>query len=233
MVRIYPDLFDSARRYLTARGDYPHRCRVRTPLGVVAPTLYSSHDMSTVNEIFSRQDYRVGRELEVAVDIGSNIGISALYFLTRNATARAFLFEPDPKNTMRVRATLAEFEGRYRLEEVAIAVADGTASFATEDSGRYGTLRVDESAPDTTLITVRTRAINAVLREILRDQERIDVLKIDTEGSEIDLVTAIEPDVLDRISTIYYETDAPAPLHQDRFGFRYSCQTNRLTADGR
>jgi FkbM family methyltransferase len=232
MIRTYPDLFDSARRYLTGTGEYPHRCRVRTPIGVITPTLFSSHDMSTVNEIFCREDYRASSDVRVVVDVGSNIGVSALYFLTRNPGSRVFLFEPDPKNVARLRLNLADFSGRYEVEEAAVTAADGTATFASEPSGRYGTLLVDEPSPfETTEITVRTRALNGVLADVLGEAQRIDVLKIDTEGSETELVESIDPELLERISTIYYETTAPTPLHTDRFSFHYSCQTNRLTAD--
>ena len=78
MIRSYPKPLDGLRRYLGKSGSYPCRFRVRTPLGVVAPKLYSSDDMRTLNEVFCRGDYRVGRRVLVAVDIGSNIGISAL-----------------------------------------------------------------------------------------------------------------------------------------------------------
>ena len=163
MVRRYPDLFENARRYLTGKGQYPYKCRVRTPTGVVTPELFSSHDMSTVNEIFCREDYRAPASLTVAVDLGANIGISGLYFLTRNKTSRVYLFEPDPKNVARLRDNLAGYESRYRLEEVAVAARDGEATFGVESTGRYGTLRLEEPTghPATRHITVRTRAITS------------------------------------------------------------------------
>ena len=129
MLRTYPELVDSSRRFLTGAGDYPHDCRVRTPLGIVAPTLSSQHDMSTVNEVFCRRDYDAPRDLKVAVDVGSNIGISALYFLTRNPGARVYAFEPDPKNIERLRHNLRDFEDRYELDESAVALSNGTARF--------------------------------------------------------------------------------------------------------
>ena len=51
------------------RGDYPYRCPVRTPAGIVAPTLHSSHDMFTVNEVFCREDYAAGPALRTVVDM--------------------------------------------------------------------------------------------------------------------------------------------------------------------
>jgi FkbM family methyltransferase len=190
--------------------------------------------MWTVNEIFCRQDYRVGGELRVAVDVGANIGLSALYFLTRNETSRVYAFEPDPKNVARLRENLRGYEGRYELEEVAVALSSGTAAFGVEPIGRYGTLSLELQTghPPTEVIEVRTRALNDILDEVLARHDRIDILKIDVEGLEEELVAAIDRRQLERITSIIYETNAPAPMHEDLFDYRYSSQTSRLQRRG-
>lgn len=234
MVASYPDLVDSSRRFLTAYGDYPHDCRVRTPLGIVAPTVYSSHDMSTVNEVFCRRDYEAPRDLRVAVDVGSNIGISGLYFLTRNREATLYAFEPDPKNIERLRHNLRDHEERYRLDESAVALTAGTARFGVEPVGRYGSLKFEESTshPATEIIEVRTRALDEILASVLDEHPRIDILKIDVEGTEEELVASIPAEQLERIDVIVYETDDSAPMHTDRYRHHFSCQTNRLERAG-
>jgi hypothetical protein len=88
MYRNYPDFTENLKRYLTARGEYPYSIRIKTPTGTIRPTLYTHDDILTVNEIFCREDYAADERVNVAVDVGSNIGISALYFLTRNHTSR-------------------------------------------------------------------------------------------------------------------------------------------------
>jgi FkbM family methyltransferase len=232
MLTRYERPLECSRRYLTGSGAYPFAPRLRTPTGAVAPTLHSVHDMWTVNEIFCRQDYRCGRDLRVAVDIGANIGLSALYFLTRNASSRVYAFEPDPKNIARLRENLHDYESRYELGEVAVALETGTATFGVEPIGRYGTLSLElrTGHPPTELIEVRTRALNEILAEVLADHDQIDILKIDVEGLEEDLVAAIPTSHLERIRTIVYETNTPAPLHNDLFTYRYSSQTSRLDA---
>jgi FkbM family methyltransferase len=201
MPRRYRHPLEGARRYFTPGGDYPYRCEVRTPLGVVAPTLHSQHDMITVNEVFCREDYRVGDEAEVIVDVGSNIGISALYFLTRSERARAWLYEPVPRNVKRLRENLSGFEGRWRLEQAAVADRDGEETFSIEPTGRYGGLGAgqDES------IDVRVRHIDAVLREVLGAERHIDVLKLDTEGVEARTLAAASPELLARVGVIFAE----------------------------
>jgi FkbM family methyltransferase len=221
----YPRFAESAWRYLTGRGEYPYRCQVRTPEGTAAATLFSPDDMVTMNEVFCREDYRAGPGREVVVDIGSNIGISALYFLTRAPSTRCLLYEPVPRNVERLRLNLAGFEGRYEVEQVAVADIAGSFPFATEPAGRYGGLDRREGER----ITVRVRHVNDVLEQALACEGSIDVLKLDTEGAEERTLRAIRADLLGSIGTIYLETDRPDAIELPGFEHSFRCDTLRLT----
>jgi FkbM family methyltransferase len=223
MLRLYPRPWREFARYLTGKGAYPYVCRVRTRTGTVAITLYSPDDILTVNEVFCRLDYRAPRDLRVAVDLGSNIGVSALYFLTRNDWVRCYLFEPNPANVDRLRRNLVPFEGRYTLHEHAVSDEDGTFDFGIESTGRYGGIGIETGER----IRVKSRDVNAVLDEIVAEEEVIDVLKVDTEGVEVRTVQAIRPDLLERIRLIYLESGGPSgPLHPRLFeqSRRGSCE---------
>src|SRR5262245_9632485 len=64
----------------------PARIRLRTPTGPVTLHLRNFESLKTAFSVFCREDYRVGAGQALHfVDIGANVGISALYFLTRNA----------------------------------------------------------------------------------------------------------------------------------------------------
>ena len=228
--RVSPQPVRFAHAYLLGGGTYPSRWPLRTPTGVVAPTLYSVHDVITVNEVFCRGDYRLPAQARVVVDIGSNIGISALYFLTRSTETRVHLYEPDPRNTGRLRSNLADFEGRWSLSEVAVGDRDGIVTFGREATGRYGGIGVS-TAED---IQVRCRHINDVLGSVLARERRIDLLKIDIEGLENRTVAAIERSVLREIGVICFETFTPLNPWPERFRMSFSTETCRLTAgDGR
>jgi FkbM family methyltransferase len=214
MLRLHPQPWREFARYLTGKGSYPYVCRVRTPTGTVSITLYSPDDILTVNEVFCRLDYRAPRDLRVAVDLGSNIGVSALYFLTRNDRARCYLFEPNPTNVERLRRNLRGFEGRYVLHEHAVSDEDGTFDFGIETTGRYGGIGIETGER----IRVRARNVNSVLDEVVADEEVIDLLKIDTEGVEVRMLRTVRPDLLARIKLIYFECGRPAePLHPRLF----------------
>lgn len=201
MRRVCPDFLECFRRYLTNSGNYPYRISLRTPLGVVAPTLYSYHDLLTVNEVFCREDYRAGSDIRCVVDIGANIGLSALYFLTRQEDVRAYLFEPVEENQVKLKGNLAAFEARYTLFGEAVGERAGTVEFGVEPTGRYGGI----GRPTGTTRQVVCRHINDVLTEILEREAQIDVLKLDTEGLEAATVAAIAPQFLSRIKLLLYE----------------------------
>ena len=137
---------------------------------------------------------------------------------------------PDPKNIEPFRGNLRDFEDRYELGEAAVALENGTARFGTEPIGRYGTLELDipTGHPAHDVIEVETKALDDILDDVIDRHGRIDVLKVDVEGSEEKLVGSIRTEHLERIATIYYETDDPVPLHLDRFSHHFSSQTNRL-----
>jgi FkbM family methyltransferase len=225
MLRISADRRDFARRYYLGAGSYPAVVGVRTPIGLIELTVYSFDDVQTVNEIFMREDYLARRDARVVVDLGSNIGISAAYFLSRDPRVRCFLYEPVPRNIERLRANLAGFEDRYELHSVAVADGNGEVTFGIEPTGRYGGIGI-QTGED---IRVRCEHINDVLDDVLARADEIDVLKIDTEGAEAATVYAIRPDHLDRIRVIYLETHAPVPAHPERFDHSYYNATSRLT----
>jgi FkbM family methyltransferase len=222
----YPAVGAMLKRYFLGGGTYPYVARVRTPQGVARITLHSHHDVWTVHELFCREDYRAGRDLGAVVDVGSNIGVSALYFLTRNATSRLRCFEPVPRNVERLRANLAGYEDRYVLERAAVAPEAGTMDFGVEASGRYGGLGVAHAEH----ISVRVRSIGEVLEEALSAEGSVDLLKLDTEGAERATVAAIAPEHLARIRTIHYETREPYNPDPARFEISFACETCTLRA---
>jgi FkbM family methyltransferase len=221
MWRLYPRPLANLGRYFLGRGEYPYNCEVRTPAGLVAPTLYSTHDMWTMNEVFCREDYGADPRARVVVDIGSNIGISALFFLTRNPSCRCWLFEPVPRNVERLRRNLSGYEGRFEVREVAVADAGGRVEFGLEDSGRYGGIGVETGRS----MEVACVGINDVLEEVLDSAPAVDILKIDTEGTELEIIRAIRPELLGRVRRAYLEVERRPESAPETFDSRFHNQT--------
>ena len=201
MFTLYTHPFDASRRYLSGAGEYPSSVTVKTPCGPIRLTLYSRHDLYTVNEIFCREDYKVDERQEVIVDFGSNIGISAAYFLTRSTASFAYLFEPVSRNIDRLTANLRGFKGRYELSQVAVALESGFVAFGCEETGRYG--GIGKATADT--IQVEAVAANEIMRSIIARHGRIDILKIDIETLEKQVVEHLPMELAEQIGTCYVE----------------------------
>lgn len=214
--KVYNDIPNSIFRYLFNIGNYPYKIKVNTSLGIIEPTLYSYHDMITVHIIFCRGDYIVGNDIRVVVDIGSNIGISTLYFLTRNSAVKCYLFEPVPQNLERLKKNLLAFKDRYILNEAAVYDRGGTVDFGVEETGVYG--GIDRSTGK--FIKVQCVDINNVLEKIIQEENVIDILKIDTEGAENQTMMAIEDKYFAKIRCIYAETKPNGSIYT-KFGKYY------------
>ena len=203
MLRLLPRFDDVLSRYLGLTGSYPTQIAVRTPIGIVRPTLYSPDDVVTLVEVFCRLDYEAPTGAKVIVDLGSNIGLSALYFLTRNHQTRAYLYEPVELNVVRARLNLDGFESRYVFQQVAVSSRSGIFDFWTEETGRYGSL----TRRSGNLIKVRSVHIDEVLDNVIGIEGAIDVLKIDIEGDEVPTIRAASSKLLSKVRLVYLEAN--------------------------
>jgi len=201
MFRLYENPSRMLRQYLTGSGVYPSIVRVKTPMSWIELNLYSPHDLLTVNEIFCRDDYHAESTDKVIVDFGSNIGISAAYFLSRGPETFTYLFEPLPANIVRLKENLRRFVGRFKLEGVAVGPLEGEVNFGWEETGRYG--GVDAAFERT--IRVICRNSNSILEEIIAIHGHIDILKVDIETLEEVVIRSLPETLVDNINKLYVE----------------------------
>jgi FkbM family methyltransferase len=113
------------------------------------------------------------------VDLGSNIGLSLLYFRLRFPAARILGFEPDPA----AYALLERNVGRLpaiAARQVAVGDRDGTATFWSAPGGDASSLERTHDAQQPVEVPIHT------LERLLADAgvDRVDILKLVVEGSE-------------------------------------------------
>jgi FkbM family methyltransferase len=188
-------------RYLFGLGTYPREVRLKTHTGTAKIIAFSHHDILTINEIFCRVDYRIEECDTLVVDFGSNIGVSAAYFLSQNPDTFVYLYEPVAENLAKLKANLAKFRGRYELNEVAVGLSQGVAQFGWEPTGRYGGIGVKTGR----YIDVPTVSAVDEIRRIIADRGRIDVLKIDIETMEREITEAVAGELAENIGKIFVE----------------------------
>jgi FkbM family methyltransferase len=212
-------------RYLSMRGSYPYRCRLRTPAGEIAPLLHGPHDMVTLHEVFCSRTYPIDPQATVVVDFGANIGISALYFLSEAPRSRVHLFEGNPALIGRLRENLRSFGDRVVVNDVAVSAHTGMTEFGVEETGRYGGI---VAPARTATIEVPCLSATEALEQVLHDEGRIDLLKIDVEGNEMVILRTLDPAVLDRVDAIVVETAVEENLLEGRFAMRRTEKISHL-----
>ena len=183
---------------LLSRHVYPRTLGLRTPIGKISVRLHHVADLSTLNLIFSREDYLAPADSKVVLDVGANIGLSALYFLSRNPDAHVYAYEPAPPTFTKLVDNLAPFEQRVSLKSAAVSDFRGSAILGLEESGVYSAI----DRPASEQVEVECLHIMDVLEDILSQHGHIDILKLDCEGHEGRILQAIDDSIWSRIGCI-------------------------------
>lgn len=150
-----------------------------------------------------KAEYRFPAALEprVILDIGANIGVASIFLARRFPQARIYAFEPVPANVELLRLNTASYP-RITACPMALGAADGDVEMHfSDDPHNFGGFSFSAQGSDSNhKLRVQRRDIRAVLNELGIDQ--VDLIKIDTEGAEYDILTALTEDVLRRVTWI-------------------------------
>lgn len=134
----------------------------------------------------------------IVVDLGTNIGLTAVWLQRKYAPDFVLGVEADGSNVHLARQNLRENGVKGRVIHAAVGPADGHARFSApagvSNLGRVGA----------TGKTVRQISMESVLAEIPAGRH-VDLLKLDIEGGEQDLLLAEDVDWLQRVDAIIAE----------------------------
>lgn len=157
-------------------------------------------ELESVDELLSKAFYRpdfraIDRLLrpgDTAFDVGANIGSHAIMMSRRVAdTGRVFAFEPVAATAWLMRENLALNKiDNVHLSTAAVSAAPGTLEMNVYDQrysawNSFGRASFDGIVPIETVM-VKVVCLDDVVHE--RSVERIQFLKIDVEGFEIDVL---------------------------------------------
>jgi len=143
-------------------------------------------------------------DVRTVLDIGANAGISAVYFAARFPQAVVHAFEPDPGNCELLRMNAAA-RVRIHVHPFALGSRDGELTlYDSDDPANFGGFSAHGMGIDPRRSkAVTMRHAGRCLAEL--GIGAIDVLKIDTEGAEWDIVTALDPALLANVRVIMGE----------------------------
>lgn len=175
---------------------YPRPFRIR---------LDGGSDIVTFDEVIVDECYTLPFDASPTriVDAGANIGLTSAFLARRYPDATIVALEPDPANFALLERNLAPFPNVHP-HRAALWTSTGTVRLGDPNTGPRG-YRVDE----TTSRGFEVDAFDLPTIMDMHDMDRIDLLKIDVEGAEVELFSDASS-WIDRVDAIAIE------LH-DRF----------------
>lgn len=117
------------------------------------------------------------------LDLGANIGLSALDFHQRFPTATIIAVEPDPENFALLQRNTAGIAAIIPVQAAAWT-HDGTIQLSDPGIGAWGYQVSDQPSPETTR-PVTAVSIPTLLARL--PNQRCDLMKVDVEGAEKEL----------------------------------------------
>ena len=130
------------------------------------------------HEIFFLESYKFKSQMKqpIIVDCGSNVGLSIYYFKRLYPYSRVFGFEADEGVFQYLQSNVGSLPN-VEISQKAVWVHDQGVSFHTEGADG-GLINATEQG---NVPSIR-------LREVLRDFDHIDMLKMDIEGAEFEVL---------------------------------------------
>lgn len=169
-------------------------------------------DKEVIEQVFLTDEFSWLRRLDgvsTIVDCGANIGATAFLLLNAFPHARLVAVEPDPCNYEILSHNLEQFGGRATALRAAVWSTDTTLRLVRGEflDGREWTYQAKEH-PDSSLEAVEAKSLPTLLEEL--GVERIDLLKVDIEGGELDLFSNGPQAWLPRITNVSIELHGDA-----------------------
>lgn len=141
-------------------------------------------DIQGVREVFVDEVYRLPfssrKPIRSIVDLGANIGLTALYYSAQYPACWMIAVEPDPGNAALARRNLISVG--VEVVEAAAASTSGRRRFKTSRESNLG--RVDDHGD----MLVQSVTMDELIQRV--PGGRIDLLKVDIEGGEAELFGA-------------------------------------------
>jgi FkbM family methyltransferase len=156
------------------------------------PVLLPKNERFRIANIFKQHEYQVPRQFLppkpiTVVDVGANVGLFALYMNMAASTHVIHCFEPAPATVKLLRRNLGALN-HVRIHPFGLTDYNGTAVM-TLDPTNTGGNSISRSPGEKKCVEVSVHDASAVLdRYGLAD---IDILKIDTEGSEVPILASL------------------------------------------
>lgn len=206
-------------KYILRIPRYPHPIFIRGG---------GSSDAVALYEVLVTQEYALTTTLDspaFIIDGGANIGVASIYFLNRYPTSRVLAVEPDDSNFELCRMNLGPYGDRVTLIRGAIWKSEGRLALEMGEQEWLSHVRDDRPG------SVEAFTISSLMA---RGDGKVDLLKLDIEGSEGELFGPDAQDWLPYVRNIAIELhgeDRKARFFAALAGYQYDLSMHRSWTD--
>ena len=188
-------------------------------------------DLRTFWQIFARRVYAVHGSDRVILDVGANIGLFTIYAARQAPGARIFAVEPFPATFVRLQQMVHDHQLDDQVTCLNRAVTGCSKTYLMRDVPRSSQQRsVIALKPGLTGFEVQGTTLAEMIQECRL--ERIDLLKMDIEGSEYAALLATPLDVLGTIGRIALEYHGHCSPYSKQELFRHLSSAGfQITSD--
>ena len=177
---------------------------VRIP-GIQHPVLgrTGSSDPWVLSTIFVEREYdplRNDEKVELVLDCGANVGYSSVYFLNRYPRCRVLAVEPDPENLEILRLNLKPYGERAEVIPAAVWSKRTSLVIVPQGTAWATQVRAVRAGEHGDLVAID---VPGLLQRA--DKPRVDVLKVDIEGSEAEVFSGDVDPWLPRVGNLVIE----------------------------
>lgn len=144
----------------------------------------NSSDLPTFNQVFLYEEYLMDYDFkpEIIIDCGANIGMATVYFKNKFPDAKIVSIEPEPSNFELLQKNTKAYNNVFCLQG---GIWNKPTNLLVKDMGVGSWGFMIEESETQTPESISAYTIDQIMQQFGID--RIDILKIDIEGSEKEL----------------------------------------------
>lgn len=158
-------------------------------------------DIQVIYDIFINESYMLSteeKEIKIIVDCGANIGVGTLYFNMKYPEARIIAIEPENSNYEILKKNT---ENIKNIELLQAGLWNKECFLEVRDIGFDKWGFIVEEVKEKTERSIKAESIQSIIEKF--NLEKIDILKIDIEGSEKEVFENAE--WLDKVGILIIE----------------------------
>jgi len=164
---------------------------------------YQSTDLETYQQIFldHEYDFHAGQEPKIILDAGANIGLASIFLANKYPSAKIISLEPELENFRMLKINTEKYENIF---PICGALWNKNTKINLLDPGFGSWGFITKEIDDRSQIKHTTQAYTVDSIMDIYELEKIDILKIDIEGSEKEVFDGCQS-WIDKVETIIVE----------------------------